>query len=233
MKKRIVSLLLALCLLAGLLPAVTPQADAVISTVIGTSLKMCTSLVKGGIYACRNGSEYDNAGQGVLAVFKYAGSDLLGIDFGGSSSGQTKETVIQKVDLSKVEAELSSISKQLEKNSAAIHQLERTVSNGIASLSQQMENLSGQIQNATLELKYSTYLNTFFEFFNQYYEALSYYDRLVTDPLRPPIRRTSTTSSTPSRMWNTAATCTLPSTSLAAICRASTSIPAPAALWTS
>lgn len=28
MKKRIVSLLLALCLLAGLLPAVTPQADA-------------------------------------------------------------------------------------------------------------------------------------------------------------------------------------------------------------
>ena len=29
MKKRIVSLLLALCLLAGLLPAVTPQADAV------------------------------------------------------------------------------------------------------------------------------------------------------------------------------------------------------------
>ena len=127
-----------------LLPAVTPQADAVISTVIGTSLKMCTSLVKGGIYACRNGSEYDNAGQGVLAVFKYAGSDLLGIDFGGSSSGQTKETVIQKVDLSKVEAELSSISKQLEKNSAAIHQLERTVSNGIASLSQQMENLSGQ-----------------------------------------------------------------------------------------
>lgn len=92
MKKRIVSLLLALCLLAGLLPAVTPQADAVISTVIGTSLKMCTSLVKGGIYACRNGSEYDNAGQGVLAVFKYAGSDLLGIDFGGSSSGQTKET---------------------------------------------------------------------------------------------------------------------------------------------
>ena len=183
MKKRIVSLLLALCLLAGLLPAVTPQADAVIGTVIGTSLKMCTSLVKGGIYACRNGSEYDNAGQGVLAVFKYAGSDLLGIDFGGSSSGQTKETVIQKVDLSKVEAELSSISKQLEKNSAAIHQLERTVSNGIASLSQQMENLSGQIQNATLELKYSTYLNTFFEFFNQYYEALSYYDRLVTDML--------------------------------------------------
>ena len=72
-------------------------------------------LVKGGIYACRNGSEYDNAGQGVLAVFKYAGSDLLGIDFGGSSSGQTKETVIQKVDLSKVEAELSSISKQLER----------------------------------------------------------------------------------------------------------------------
>ena len=184
MKKRIISLLLSLALLFGIaVPNMTPQADAVIGTVIGTSLKMCTSLVKGGIYACRNGSEYDNAGQGVLAVFKYAGSDLLGIDFGGSSSGQTQETVIQKVDLSKVEAELSSISKQLEKNSAAIHQLERTVSNGIASLSQQMESLSGQIQNATLELKYSTYLNTFFEFFNQYYEALSYYDRLVTDML--------------------------------------------------
>ena len=49
MKRRVVGVVLALCLLAGLLAAVTLQTDAVISTVIGTSLKMCTSLVKGGI----------------------------------------------------------------------------------------------------------------------------------------------------------------------------------------
>ena len=144
MKKRLLSILLCLSMVFGIaVPTMTPQADAVIGAVIGTGLKMCTSIVNGCIKACKNDAD-KGAGKGVLAMFKYAAADFTGIDFGGSSGGSTQETVIQKVDLSQVEAELKSINSQLEKNNAAIYQLQSTVSNGLRSLSQQMEGLSQQ-----------------------------------------------------------------------------------------
>lgn len=183
MKKRLLSILLCLSMVFGIaVPTMTPQADAVIGAVIGTGLKMCTSIVNGCIKACKNDAD-KGAGKGVLAMFKYAAADFTGIDFGGSSGGSTQETVIQKVDLSQVEAELKSINSQLEKNNAAIYQLQSTVSNGLRSLSQQMEGLSQQIKDTKLELKYSTYLDTFFDFFNEYYEGISYYDKLMTNML--------------------------------------------------
>ena len=183
MKKRIVSLLLTLSILFGMaVPTMTPQADAVFGAVLGTGLKMCTSIVNGCIKACQNDAD-KGAGKGVLAMFKYAAEDFTGIDFGGSSGSTTQETVIQKVDLSQVEAELKSINTELQKNNAAIYQLQNTVSSGLRSLSQQMEGLSQQIKDTKTELQYSTYLDTFFDFFNEYYEGISYYDKLVTTML--------------------------------------------------
>ncbi len=143
---------------------------------------MCTSIVNGCIKACQNDAD-KGAGKGVLAMFKYAAEDFTGIDFGGSSGSTTQETVIQKVDLSQVEAELKSINTELQKNNAAIYQLQSTVSSGLLSFSQQMEGLSQQIKDTKTELKYSTYLDTFFDFFNEYYEGISYYDKLVTTML--------------------------------------------------
>ena len=183
MKKRIVSLLLTLSILFGMaVPTMTPQADAVFGAVLGTGLKMCTSIVNGCIKACQNDAD-KGAGKGVLAMFKYAAEDFTGINFGGSSGSTTQETVIQKVDLSQVEAELKSINTELQKNNAAIYQLQSTVSSGLRSLSQQMEGLSQQIKDTKTELQYSTYLDTFFDFFNEYYEGISYYDKLVTTML--------------------------------------------------
>ncbi len=183
MKKRIVSLLLTLSILFGMaVPTMTPQADAVFGAVLGTGLKMCTSIVNGCIKACQNDAD-KGAGKGVLAMFKYAAEDFTGINFGGSSGSTTQELVIQKVDLSQVEAELKSINTELQKNNAAIYQLQSTVSSGLRSLSQQMEGLSQQIKDTKTELQYSTYLDTFFDFFNEYYEGISYYDKLVTTML--------------------------------------------------
>ena len=95
MKKRIVSLLLTLSILFGMaVPTMTPQADAVFGAVLGTGLKMCTSIVNGCIKACQNDAD-KGAGKGVLAMFKYAAEDFTGINFGGSSGSTTQETVIQ------------------------------------------------------------------------------------------------------------------------------------------
>ena len=87
MKKRLLSILLCLSMVFGIaVPTMTPQADAVIGAVIGTGLKMCTSIVNGCIKACKNDAD-KGAGKGVLAMFKYAAADFTGIDFGGSSGG--------------------------------------------------------------------------------------------------------------------------------------------------
>ena len=67
-----------------------PQADAVISTVIGTSLKNVHLARQGRHIRLQERGEYDNAGQGVLAVFKYAGSDLLGIDLSGAPAARLR-----------------------------------------------------------------------------------------------------------------------------------------------
>ena len=91
MKKRLLSILLCLSMVFGIaVPTMTPQADAVIGAVIGTGLKMCTSIVNGCIKACKNDAD-KGAGKGVLAMFKYAAADFTGIDFGGSSGGSTQE----------------------------------------------------------------------------------------------------------------------------------------------
>ena len=82
-----------------------------------------------------------------------------------------------------MEASLGAINTTLEKNTAAIYQLESTVTGGIESLSKKLDELSNQIKDSTKRLEYNNYLNSFFDFFNQYYEALSYYDGLITPML--------------------------------------------------
>lgn len=186
MKKRIISFLLVLCLLAGMVPMMVPQADAIIGSVLKYGLKTCVAVVKGTITTCQNIDHYNgNVGKAVLGQFKNIGAELTGLDigedYGDGGEGGTEENtqVIDAVSMTEVKETLATISGQLEKNNAAIHQLETTVTNGLQSLSQQMEGLSKQIKDQTKELKYSNYLNSFFEFFNEYYEAISYYDQEI------------------------------------------------------
>ena len=191
MKKRIISLLLCFSMLFGFaVPTMTTQADAFIGSLITTGLKMSGCIISNCVKVCKDTSKYDNAGQAVATLFKGAAEDFIGTKFGGGSTtapdpstGVGTTTIIQKVDLSQVESSLSAINTTLEKNTAAIYQLESTVTGGIESLSKKLDELSNQIKDSTKRLEYNNYLNSFFDFFNQYYEALSYYDSLVTPML--------------------------------------------------
>lgn len=190
MKKRILSLLLCFSLLFGVaVPAMTPQADAIIGTIIKTGVKMSASIIKSCVNVCKNQHSYDNVGQAVGTLFKDAAMDFIGM--GGSSGGGSGEgggttttTIIQKVDLSLVESSLSDINGTLVKQNEAIYQLESTVTQGVQNLSDQLsvinnkiDQMKDQLTNSTQLLQYYTYLNTFFDFYNEYYEALSYYDQ--------------------------------------------------------
>ena len=181
-RNRAISIVLALSMVLGVVvPATTPQADAVIGAVITTGLKLSTSVIKGTIKMIKHEDNYKDksVGQMVLGVYKNAADDLLGTSFGD----QDDPIVVNNVDLSEVEATLKDINTTLEKQNASIYQLESTVTSSVNKLSKDMDSLGKQIKDSTKQLEYNTYLDTFFEFFNQYYEGLSYYDEQVTSML--------------------------------------------------
>ena len=172
MKKRLLSILLCLSMVFGIaVPTMTPQADAVIGAVIGTSLKMCTSLVKGGIIRLQErDAEHEGAGQGVLADVQVCrGGSAPASTSAAAPGAQTQETVIQKVDLSQVEAGAQAASARSWRRTAPPSiSWNGTVSNGL----RQPVAADGGPEPADpgcerSSSKYSTYLDTFFEFFNR------------------------------------------------------------------
>ena len=83
MKKRILSLLLCFSLLFGVaVPAMTPQADAIIGTIIKTGVKMSASIIKSCVNVCKNQHSYDNVGQAVGTLFKDAAMDFIRKKYG-------------------------------------------------------------------------------------------------------------------------------------------------------
>ena len=113
---------------------------------------MSGCIISNCVKVCKDTSKYDNAGQAVATLFKGAAEDFIGTKFGGGSTtapdpstGVGTTTIIQKVDLSQVEAALGAINTTLEKNTAAIYQLESTVTGGIECLSKKLDELSNQI----------------------------------------------------------------------------------------
>ena len=173
MKKRMISLMLTLSILFGaVVPAMTPQADAVIGTIIGTGVKILASVARGCAQSLEDdkAGKYDSKGKAVLGCFTNIGKDLLGM---GGSSGSSDN--LYQVDLTEVNEALAAINGKLDEQQAAIYQVHDTVTNGIQQLTGEMSNLeaqlsgmSTQIENTAQRQEYYTYLNTFFDFFNQW-----------------------------------------------------------------
>lgn len=192
MKKRIISLLLSLCLVFGMIiPATTVESEAFIGKLIVTGLKVCKSVVAGTIKTAKNVDHYNgNVGKAVLGQFKNIAADLTGADIGedyGDGDVADTEEVITKADLDEIKNQMQTISSELEKTNNSIYQLEQTVTEGMRDLSAQLSELSkkldalgSQVSNAAQLNRYYTYLNEFFSFFNQYFEAISYYDEQLS-----------------------------------------------------
>ncbi len=186
MKKRLLSMLLAMCLVVGMLPVFTMRSDAIIGSIIKAGLTVCKSVVNGTIQTVKHADHYNgDIGKAVLGQFKNIGADLTGLDIGEDygEGGSGDNQVVVNVSMEEVENQLKTINAALEKNEIAINQLSSTVTAGVSSISKQLSELSKQLQDSTDTLKYYTYLNEFFVFFNQYYEALSYYDKAASSVL--------------------------------------------------
>ncbi len=191
MKKRIISLLLVLCLICTMLPSLSVESDAAIGSILKIGFKLCKSVVKGTIVTCKNASYYKgNVGKAVLGQFKNIGADLTGLDIGenygdgeGDGEQQPTQDAITAAAFEEIKQSMQVISSKLDETNNAIYQLESTVSSGVQQLSNQLSDLyneinklGGTVTNATQLNRYYTYLTEFFTFFNQYYEGISYYD---------------------------------------------------------
>lgn len=83
MKKKILSILLAICLVFGSVPAMTVQSDAIIGSILKAGFTVCKSVINGTIKTVKNIDYYDgNVGKAVLGQFKNIGADLTGLDIG-------------------------------------------------------------------------------------------------------------------------------------------------------
>lgn len=202
MKKRILSMLLALVVFIGAIPAMSIESDAIIGSVLKIGFTVCKSVINGTIVTAKNLDHYNgNVGKCVLGQFKNIAADLTGLDIGedygdGSESGeggtgegeqQPTQEAINSVALEEIKETMQIISNKLDETNNAIYQLESTVNSGMKELSGQLSELykeinklSGTVSDTAQLNRYYTYLTEFFAFFNQYYEAISHYDEQLT-----------------------------------------------------
>lgn len=190
MKKRLLSLLLVLCIVTSMIPAMTIESDAIIGSILKVGFKVCKSVIKGTIVTVKNLDHYNgNVGKAVLGQFKNIGADLTGLDIGEDygSGEEGQQEVITSVDLEEIKKSMQTISDKLDETNNAIYQLESTVNSGMQELSNQLSDLykevnklSGTVSDTAQLNRYYTYLTEFFSFFNQYYEGISYYDEQLT-----------------------------------------------------
>lgn len=184
-------MLLALCIVTSMIPAMTIQSDAAIGSILKVGFTLCKSVINGTIVTCKNASYYKgNVGKAVLGQFRNIGADLTGLDIGedygdGEDEGEQQPTqeALNAIAFEEIKESMKTISNKLDETNNAIYQLESTVSNGVQELSNQLSELykeinklGGTVTNAAQLNRYYTYLTEFFTFFNQYYEAISYYD---------------------------------------------------------
>lgn len=175
MKKRILSLLLAACLLIGLVPTLAPQAQALD---LLTIFDGAGSIVRGAMNAAEQAkSEKWSFGEALAGSFKSIGMELLGIEK-DEAPGAT--IIVEEVDLSEVEMELSKIQSTLQNQNITLTQIKQEMNTNMQTISSELSKLSSKIENESMRIQYHTYLTNFFSFYNQFYEAVSYYDQALT-----------------------------------------------------
>lgn len=101
---------------------------------------------------------------------------MLGLNE-NSSPGST--VIVNEVDLSQVESELSEIQTQLNKQNITIINLQQQMKDSTDALSKQIADLSSQIAQADKRKSYESYLNDYFKFYNEFCVAIGSSEKIL------------------------------------------------------
>lgn len=114
--------------------------------------------------------------QAMLGTLKCIGKEMLGLNE-NSSPGST--VIVNEVDLSQVESELSEIQTQLNKQNITIINLQQQMKDSTDALSKQIADLSSQIAQADKRKSYESYLNDYFKFYNEFCVAIGSSEKIL------------------------------------------------------
>ena len=168
--KKCISIFLVVCMLVSITPASTCQVKAAGSIDIMDITEKAGVFVRGGMNAYEQAkAEGWNCGQAMLGTLKCIGKEMLGLNE-NSSPGST--VIVNEVDLSQVESELSEIQTQLNKQNITIINLQQQMKDSTDALSKQIADLSSQIAQADKRKSYESYLNDYFKFYNEFCVAI-------------------------------------------------------------
>lgn len=168
-KRKVVSILLIVCLLAGTVPTAMSRTEA-FSLDILSFVEKTGSIINGGKKAYEQAKkEKWSPGKAFFGTFKSIGQELLGIG-GDESPGST--VVVNQVDLSQVEKELAGIQDTLKEQNITLNRLEADLKANTDSLAKQIAELGAKIDQTDQKKTYEAYLNNYFEFYNDFCEAM-------------------------------------------------------------
>lgn len=168
--KKCISIFLVVCMLVSITPASTCQVKAAGSIDIMDITEKAGVFARGGMNAYEQAkAEGWNCGQAMLGTLKCIGKEMLGLNE-NSSPGST--VIVNEVDLSQVESELSEIQTQLNKQNITIINLQQQMKDSTDALSKQIADLSSQIAQADKRKSYESYLNDYFKFYNEFCVAI-------------------------------------------------------------
>ena len=175
--KKCISIFLVVCMLVSITPASTCQVKAAGSIDIMDITEKAGVFVRGGMNAYEQAkAEGWNCGQAMLGTLKCIGKEMLGLNE-NSSPGST--VIVNEVDLSQVESELSEIQTQLNKQNITIINLQQQMKDSTDALSKQIADLSSQIAQADKRKSYESYLNDYFKFYNEFCVAIGSSEKIL------------------------------------------------------
>lgn len=175
--KKYISIFLVVCMLVSITPASTCQVKAAGGINIMDITEKAGVFVRGGMNAYEQAkSEGWNCGQAMLGTLKCIGKEMLGLNE-NSSPGST--VIVNEVDLSQVESELSKIQTQLNKQNITIINLQQQMKDSTDALSKQIADLSSQIAQADKRKSYESYLNDYFKFYNEFCVAIGSSEKIL------------------------------------------------------
>lgn len=175
--KKCISIFLVVCMLVSITPASTCQVKAAGSINIMDITEKAGVFVRGGMNAYEQAkAEGWNCGQAMLGTLKCIGKEMLGLNE-NSSPGST--VIVNEVDLSQVESELSEIQTQLNKQNITIINLQQQMKDSTDALSKQIADLSSQIAQADKRKSYESYLNDYFKFYNEFCVAIGSSEKIL------------------------------------------------------
>lgn len=175
--KKCISIFLVVCMLVSITPASTCQVKAAGSIDIMDITEKAGVFVRGGMNAYEQAkAEGWNCGQAMLGTLKCIGKEMLGLNE-NSSPGST--VIVNEVNLSQVESELSEIQTQLNKQNITIINLQQQMKDSTDALSKQIADLSSQIAQADKRKSYESYLNDYFKFYNEFCVAIGSSEKIL------------------------------------------------------